>query len=87
VGTTRLFIPAPEGYLLITSNMQPFAGVAERFVPPVNEEFALFLPEAGAIAAARGATDCWRIECSQEPEGKVILHARRDSVVPAGLVK
>ena len=34
--------------------MQPFAGVAERFVPPVNEEFALFLPEAGAIAAARG---------------------------------
>jgi hypothetical protein len=54
VGTTRLSIPTPEGYSLITSNMQPFAGVAERFVPPANEEFALFLPEAGAIAAARG---------------------------------
>jgi len=54
VGTTRLSIPTPEGYSLVTSNMQPFAEVAERFVPPINEQFALFVPEAEAIAAARG---------------------------------
>jgi hypothetical protein len=54
VGTARFSVPTPEGYSLITTNMQPYAEVAERFVPPMNEQFALFLPEADAAAAARG---------------------------------
>jgi hypothetical protein len=54
VGKTRLSIPTPEGYSLVTSNMQPYAEFAGRFVPPVNEQFALFIPEADAAAAWRG---------------------------------
>ncbi|MCI0748799.1 MAG: hypothetical protein L0Y58_25615 [Verrucomicrobia subdivision 3 bacterium] len=54
VGTTQLSIPSPAGYSPITSDMQPYAEVAKRFVPPSNEQFALFLPEADAAAARRG---------------------------------
>ena len=54
VGATRLSIPAPSGYLLVTSEMLPYAELAKRFVPPSNEQFALFLPEADGAAAARG---------------------------------
>ncbi len=54
VGTTRLSIPSPDGYSPITSDMQPYAELAKRFVSPSNEQFALFLPEAAAAAAARG---------------------------------
>ncbi len=54
VGTTRLSIPAPIGYSLVTSDMQPYVKLTERFVPPMNEEFAKFLPEADAAMAARG---------------------------------
>jgi len=54
VGTTHLSIPSPVGYSLITSDMQPYVKLTERFVPPMNEEFAKFLPEADAAIAARG---------------------------------
>jgi hypothetical protein len=54
VGTAQLSIPVPAGYSPITSEMQPYAELAKRFVPPSNEQFALFLPEADAAAAARG---------------------------------
>jgi hypothetical protein len=54
VGPARLSIPAPAGYAPITSDMQPYAELAKRFVPPSNEQFALFLPEADVAAAARG---------------------------------
>ena len=52
VGTTRLTIPAPEGYSLLTSEMQPCADFSKRFVAPQNEQFALFLPD-DAIALAK----------------------------------
>jgi len=54
VGTTRLFVPVPEGFSLVTSNIQPYAEVMKRFVPPMNEQFALFVPAVDAAAAARG---------------------------------
>jgi len=54
VGTARFSIPSPDGYAEITSDMKPFADFAKRFVPPSNEQFALFVPEEGAAAAARG---------------------------------
>jgi hypothetical protein len=54
LGGTRLVIPAPEGYSLITSDMQPFADYAKRFVPPQNEQFAQFLTTADTAEAARG---------------------------------
>jgi RNA polymerase subunit RPABC4/transcription elongation factor Spt4 len=54
VGTTNLSIPSPVGYSLITSDMQPYVKLTERFVPPMNEQFAKFLPEADAAIAARG---------------------------------
>jgi hypothetical protein len=34
--------------------MQPYAELAKRFVPPSNEQFALFLPEEDVATAARG---------------------------------
>lgn len=54
VGTARLTIPSPDGYSPITSDMQPCAELAKRFVPPSNEQFALFLPDADVALAARG---------------------------------
>lgn len=54
VGTTRLSIPVPEGYAPVTNEMKPYADLAKRFVPPSNEQFALFLPEADVAVAARG---------------------------------
>jgi len=54
VGTARLTIPSPDGYSPITSDMQPHAELAKRFVPPSNEQFALFLPDADVALAARG---------------------------------
>lgn len=54
LGGTRLAIPAPEGYSPITSDMQPFADYARRFVPPQNEQFAQFLTAADAAQAASG---------------------------------
>jgi len=43
-----------DGFSLITTNMQPYADFARRFVPPMNEQFALFLPEPDAAAAEQG---------------------------------
>lgn len=34
--------------------MQPYAELAKRFVPPSNEQFALFLPQPDVALAARG---------------------------------
>jgi hypothetical protein len=34
--------------------MQPYAELAKRFVPPSNEQFALFLPDADVAVATRG---------------------------------
>jgi hypothetical protein len=56
VGAARLSIPSPAGYSPITSDMQPYAEVIKRFVPPSNEQLAAFLPEADAAAAVRGET-------------------------------
>ncbi len=53
VGGTRLSIPPPDGYAPITSDM-PYAEFAKRFVPPMNEQFALFLSDADIASAARG---------------------------------
>ena len=54
VGTRRLKIPPPEGFSAITSDMQPYADFAKQFVPPSNEQFALFLSDADVALAARG---------------------------------
>jgi hypothetical protein len=54
VGSTRLAIPAPQGYAPITNDMKPYADVAKRFVPPSNEQFAIFLTEGDITVAARG---------------------------------
>jgi len=34
--------------------MKPYAEFARRFVPPTNEQFALFLPSADVAIAAKG---------------------------------
>jgi hypothetical protein len=54
VGQTRLSIPAPAGFSAITGEMKPYAELAQRFVPPSNEQFALFLPDADVALAAKG---------------------------------
>ena len=54
IGTTRLTIPAPEGFALISDDVQPYSDISKRFVPPSNEQFAQFLSEADAAAARRG---------------------------------
>lgn len=54
VGATKLAIPAPSGFAPISSDMKPYATVAARFIPPSNEQFALFLPIDDAAAAAKG---------------------------------
>ena len=54
VGSTRLTIPAPEGFSLVTSEMQPYADFAKRFVAPQNERFALFLPDTDVALAKAG---------------------------------
>ena len=54
VGSTRLVIPAPEGFSLVTSDMQPYADFAKRFVAPQNEQFALFLPDDDIALAKAG---------------------------------
>jgi len=54
VGSTRLSIPTPSGFDPITSEMAPYAKLAQRFVPPSNEQFVLLLPSADAAIAAKG---------------------------------
>ena len=54
VGTINLSIPAPEGYSPITSEMQPYADFAKRFVTPTNDQLAIFLVDADTRKAARG---------------------------------
>jgi hypothetical protein len=54
VGGTRLSIPAPAGYSPITSDMEPYARLAKRFVPPSNEQFAVFLRDQDVALAVRG---------------------------------
>jgi hypothetical protein len=54
IGGTQLSIPAPAGYSPITSEMKPYAEIAKRFVPPSNEQYALFLPQADTAIAAKG---------------------------------
>jgi len=54
VGSTRLSIPSPEGYAPVTSDMKPYADFAKRFIPPSNEQFAIFLTQADIAIAARG---------------------------------
>lgn len=54
VGTSRLSIPTPGGYSLITSEMQPYSEYAKQFVPSGSEQFALFLSDVDAASAARG---------------------------------
>jgi hypothetical protein len=54
VGSTRLLIPAPDGYALLTDEMQPYAGLIKRSVPPQNVQHALFVVEEDAAIAAKG---------------------------------
>jgi hypothetical protein len=54
IGGTELSVPAPGGYALLTEDMQPYADVAKRFVPPQNEQFAVFLGHVDAALAAQG---------------------------------
>jgi hypothetical protein len=54
VGSTRLTVPAPDGYALVTDDMRPYADIAKRFVPPQNQQFALFLSPVDAALAAKG---------------------------------
>lgn len=56
VGTTRLNIPAPEGYVTVTSNMKPYADIAKRFVAPSNQQYALFISDESATIAKKGGT-------------------------------
>jgi hypothetical protein len=64
IGSTRLHIPSPEGYSNITSEMQPYEQFARRFVPPMNEQFLLLLPEAEG-----DLLECWGM-CSEKRRGK-----------------
>lgn len=54
VGSTRIEIPAPDGYLLLTDEMQPYADLMRRFVPSQNLQHAVFLGEEDAALAAAG---------------------------------
>src|SRR5208283_1250747 len=54
VGGTRLSIPAPPGFSPITSEMKPYADIAERYVSPTNQQFALFLPNTDVVLAISG---------------------------------
>lgn len=52
VGGTRLEVPVPAGYAPITSGS--YLDFSKKFVPPTNEQFALFFTEADAAQIARG---------------------------------
>lgn len=54
VGETRFIIPSPEGYSEVTSDLHPYAELATRFVPPVNEQFVAFISDPDVAVAARG---------------------------------
>lgn len=54
VGSTRLVIPAPDGYALLTDGMKPYADLMKRFVPPQNLQHAVFVGEEDAAIAAKG---------------------------------
>jgi len=54
VGLTKISVPEPDGYSVVTKNMNPFAEYATRFVPPTNEQFALFIPTTDISIAANG---------------------------------
>ena len=53
VGGTRLSIPAPPGYTTL-GDAQPYAGMLRSFVPPQNEQYAVFLTAGDVETAARG---------------------------------
>ena len=50
----KLSIPAPPGYALVTDDMKPYAQLVMRFVPPGNQQFALFVSTTDAAVAAQG---------------------------------
>lgn len=54
VGTTRISIPSPSGYQLITPEMVPYSGLADGNVAPQNQQLALFVPPEYAALAASG---------------------------------
>lgn len=54
IGGTMLVIPAPDGYAQVTDDMQPYADLAKRFVPPQNQQFAVFLAKDDVALAADG---------------------------------
>ncbi len=54
VGPTRLSIPAPPDFGLLTADMKPYADFVQRFVPPSNAQFAVFLANADLALAAQG---------------------------------
>jgi hypothetical protein len=72
VGSTRLSIPAPDSYALVTDDMRPYADVAKRFVPPQNQQFALFLSPVDAALAAKGSVP--------EPQRLFYVQTLRDLV-------
>lgn len=54
ISSTHLTIPSPEGYGTLTADMLPYADILKKFIPPANEQFAVFLPVADVAIAARG---------------------------------
>src|SRR5262245_9699385 len=56
VGSTRITLPTPEGYVLLTDDMQPYADVMKRFVPSQCRMFAWFLPAEDAATASSGGS-------------------------------
>jgi len=55
VGGTPISVPAPAGCAEVTDAMKPYSDLSKKFVPPANEQFALFLEEAQVALARSGA--------------------------------
>lgn len=79
VGGVKLQVPVPEGCARITDEMLPYAEIAKRFVPPANEQLALFLPQGEVLLAARGeiprARFSFVVQCEKALVEKFISNA------------
>lgn len=54
VGTTRLTLPVPAGYALITDEMKPYSTLMKQLVPPSNVDLGILVSEKDAALAAQG---------------------------------
>ena len=79
VGSTQLSIPAPADFVPVTSEMGKYAELAKRFVPPSNEQYALFITRENAAMAMEGkipaASRRFAVQTAKEIIPKVVTSA------------